>query len=106
MEVVFRRKIRDCSSENNEWRCWDDFRTFWGSDKMAAAVSKAPEKNRVPGTPQGLRDSSLHNDREKENAPFSASNVKGFANFPPDRECTRNWQNSSWGRRGGERNHW
>lgn len=31
---------------------------------MVAAVAKAPEKNKVPGSPQVLGDSSFHRDTE------------------------------------------
>lgn len=33
---------------------------------MAAAIAKAPEKNKVPENPQVLCDSSFHNDTGKQ----------------------------------------
>lgn len=56
MEVVFKRKVSDHNSESNEWKGGVEncFSNYLKLIQMAAAVAKAPEKNRVPENPQVL----------------------------------------------------
>lgn len=49
--------------------------------KMAAAVAKAPEKNKVPENPQVLCNSSFHNDTGKQ-LPFNLPKWTGLKPFP------------------------
>lgn len=84
VEVVFKRKVSDHNSESNEWKGGVEncFSNYLKLIQMAAAVAKAPEKNRVPENPQVLCDSSFHNDMERETAPLNLPTLIGLQPFP------------------------